>query len=133
MTKSAWTKYNQEGMKEIFDFCEDYKKYISDCKTERECTLEAIEIAKKYGYRDLEEVIAANETLKPGDKVYANNRDKNIALFHIGQDYLNNGMAILGAHIDSPRIDLKQIPLYEDTEIALLDTHYYGVLKNING
>ena len=129
MTKSAWTKYNQEGMKEIFDFCEDYKKYISDCKTERECTLEAIEIAKKYGYRDLEEVIAANETLKPGDKVYANNRDKNIALFHIGNDLLNNGMAILGAHIDSPRIDLKQVPLYEDSEIALLDTHYYGGIK----
>ena len=129
MTKNAWKKYNQEQIKEIFDFCEDYKKYISDCKTERECTIASVEIAKANGFRDIEEVIANNETLKPGDKVYANNRDKNIALFVIGQDLLENGMAILGAHIDSPRIDLKQVPLYEDTEIALLDTHYYGGIK----
>lgn len=129
MTKSAWTKYNQEGISEIFAFCEDYKKYISDCKTERECTLTSIELAKAKGYRDIEEIIANGETLKVGDKVYANNRDKNIALFHIGTDLLENGMAILGAHIDSPRIDLKQVPLYEDTEIALLDTHYYGGIK----
>lgn len=129
MTKSAWTKYNQDGLKEIFDFCEDYKKFISDCKTERECTLTSIEIAKKYGYRDIEELIGSGETLKVGDKVYANNKDKNLALFHIGNDVFENGMAILGAHIDSPRIDLKQVPLYEDTEIALLDTHYYGGIK----
>jgi len=129
MTKSAWTKYNQDGISEIFAFCEDYKKYISDCKTERECTLTSIELAKAKGYRDIEEIIANGETLKAGDKVYANNRDKNIALFHIGTDLLENGMAILGAHIDSPRIDLKQVPLYEDTEIALLDTHYYGGIK----
>lgn len=129
MTKTAWTKYNQDGIKEIFDFCEEYKQFISDCKTERECTLTSIELAKKAGYMDLEECIKNNTTLKPGDKVYANNKDKNLALFHIGNDVFENGMAILGAHIDSPRIDLKQVPLYEDTEIALLDTHYYGGIK----
>lgn len=129
MTKNAWTKYNQDGIKEIFDFCEDYKKFISDCKTERECTLTSIELAKEAGYVDLEECIKNNVALKPGDKVYANNNDKNLALFHIGNDVFENGMAILGAHIDSPRIDLKQVPLYEDTEIALLDTHYYGGIK----
>jgi len=129
MTKLAWTKYSDEELKSVFDFCEDYKKFISDCKTERECTLTSIELAKEAGYRDLEEVIKNGETLKPGDKVYANNMDKNLALFHIGTEALENGMAILGAHIDSPRIDLKQVPLYEDTEIALLDTHYYGGIK----
>lgn len=129
MTKSAWQKYSEQELKTVFDFCEDYKKFISDCKTERECTLTSIELAKQAGYKNLEDVIKNGETLKPGDKVYANNKDKNLALFHIGTEALENGMAILGAHIDSPRIDLKQVPLYEDTEIALLDTHYYGGIK----
>ena len=124
MTKSAWHKYTEEQLQVVYDFNEDYKKFISDCKTERECTLTSIELAKKAGYRDLEDVIKNGETLKAGDKVYANNKDKNLALFHIGTRPLEDGMAILGAHIDSPRIDLKQNPLYEDTEIALLDTHY---------
>ncbi len=129
MTKSAWHKYTEEQLQVVYDFNEDYKKFISDCKTERECTLTSIELAKKAGYRDLEDVIKNGETLKAGDKVYANNKDKNLALFHIGTRPLEDGMAILGAHIDSPRIDLKQNPLYEDTEIALLDTHYYGGIK----
>lgn len=129
MTKSAWHKYDEAMLKTVYDFNEDYKKFISDCKTERECTLESIELAKKAGYRDIEDVIKNGETLKPGDKIYANNKDKNLALFHIGTNPIEEGMAILGAHIDSPRIDLKQNPLYEDTEIALLDTHYYGGIK----
>lgn len=129
MTKSAWHKYSEADLKQVYDFCEDYKAYISECKTERECTLTAIELAKKAGYRDLDEIIRSGEPLKTGDKVYANNKDKNLALFHIGTEPIENGMAILGAHIDSPRIDLKQNPLYEDTEIALLDTHYYGGIK----
>lgn len=129
MTKSAWHKYDEAMLKTVYNFNEDYKKFISDCKTERECTLGSIELAKKAGYRDIEDVIKNGETLKPGDKIYANNKDKNLALFHIGTNPIEDGMAILGAHIDSPRIDLKQNPLYEDTEIALLDTHYYGGIK----
>lgn len=129
MTKSAWHKYNETELQDVYAFNEDYKQFISDCKTERECTLRSIELAKAAGYRDLDDVIKNGETLKAGDKVYANNKDKNLALFHIGTKGFDDGMAILGAHIDSPRIDLKQKPLYEDTEIALLDTHYYGGIK----
>lgn len=129
MTKSAWHQYDEATLQEVYAFNEEYKSFISTCKTERECTLQAIELAKQAGYRNLEEIIQNGETLKAGDKVYANNKDKNLALFHIGQNGLENGMAILGAHIDSPRIDLKQNPLYEDTEIALFDTHYYGGIK----
>lgn len=129
MNKTAWHKYSEETFKDVFSFADDYKKYISDCKTERECTLVAIELAKKAGYKDLNECIKNNTPLKAGDKVYANNMDKNLALFIIGNQPLENGMNILGAHIDSPRIDLKQVPLYEDTEICLLDTHYYGGIK----
>ncbi len=129
MTEIAWKKYDDEEMKKVYAFAEDYKKFLSAGKTERECTLSSIELAKQAGYRSLEEVIANHETLKPGDKIYAGNRDKNIVLFHIGKKPLTEGMAILGAHIDSPRLDLKQHPLYEDTDIALLDTHYYGGIK----
>lgn len=129
MTKSAWNKYSEQELKAVYDFCDDYKQFISDCKTERECTLTSIELAKKAGYVDLEEIIKNHQTIKSGDKIYANNKDKNLALFHIGTRPLEEGMAILGAHIDSPRIDLKQNPLYEDTEIAFLDTHYYGGIK----
>ena len=86
-------------------------------------------MAKAKGYRDLEEVIANGETLKAGDKVYANNMGKTVAFFLIGKQPLENGMNILGAHVDSPRLDIKQNPLYEDNELALLDTHYYGGIK----
>ncbi len=127
--KNAWQKYNDEGIKKIFDFNEGYKDFMSKCKTERECVKEVIRIAEEKGYRNLDTVIKNNETLKAGDKVYANNMDKAIALFLIGEEELQNGLKILGAHIDSPRLDLKQNPLYEDTEMALLDTHYYGGIK----
>lgn len=126
---NAWEKYNEEGVNKIFDFNEGYKEFMSKCKTERECVRETIKLAEAKGYRDLEEVIKNGETLKAGDKVYANNMDKAIALFHIGEKKLEEGLKILGAHIDSPRIDLKQNPLYEDTDLALLDTHYYGGIK----
>ena len=128
-TKNAWLKYDDATMKEVFALSEGYKKFISDCKTERECVAEIIVQAQKEGYRDLKEAIKNKETLKAGDKVYISNMDKAIALFLIGEKPLADGMKILGAHIDSPRIDLKQIPLYEDTEMALLDTHYYGGIK----
>lgn len=129
MRENAWKKYSVEDQKVVFDFAQGYKKYISDCKTERECVDEAINMAKKCGYRDLNEVIANNEKLKAGDKVYANNMGKTLALFHIGKKSLVEGMNILGAHVDSPRLDLKQNPLYEDNDFAMLETHYYGGIK----
>ena len=126
MRENAWKKYDEAGLKEVFDYCEGYKKYISDCKTERECVSESIRIAETYGYRNLEDVIKNKETLKSGDKVYANNMGKGIALFLIGEEPMAAGCNILGAHVDSPRLDIKQNPLYEDKEFAMLDTHYYG-------
>ena len=127
--KNSWLKYNSESKKEVFDFCEGYKNYLSIGKTERECIHEAIRLAEKKGYRDLNEIIKNNEVLKAGDKVYANNKDKTLALYLIGKDSLENGMRIIGSHVDSPRIDLKQNPLYEDGDLALMDTHYYGGVK----
>lgn len=127
--KNVWTVSDAAKKEMIFKFCEDYKKYISDCKTERECAAEAIKIAENAGYRDLKKVIAENGKLKTGDKVYACHMGKTLALFNIGKEPLENGMKILGAHIDSPRIDVKQNPLYEDSDMALLDTHYYGGIK----
>ena len=129
MREIAWNKYDEQKMKEVMDFSEGYKKFISECKTERECVTESIKIAEAHGYRNLEDVIRNQETLKPGDKVYANNMGKTIALFLIGKEPLEKGMKILGAHIDSPRLDLKQNPLYEDKDLAMLETHYYGGIK----
>ena len=127
--KNAWQKYDDDGIKKIFDFNEGYKNFISKCKTERECVKETIKIVEEKGYKNLDDVIKNNETLKSGDKVYANNINKTIALFVIGEEPIENGMKILGAHIDSPRLDLKQNPLYEDSDLVLLDTHYYGGIK----
>lgn len=129
MRENVWKTYDEAKIKTVFDFCEGYKTFISECKTERECVTTTIAIAKEHGYCDLEEVIKEQGTLHTGDKVYANNMGKTIALFHIGEEPLTSGMNILGAHIDSPRLDLKQNPLYEDSELALLDTHYYGGIK----
>lgn len=122
--KNTWEKY-QGSLEEVMSFNEDYKRYISLNKTERACVKDSIELAKKAGFQDLETV----EKLKTGDKVFVNNKDKNLALFIIGEKPLNEGMRILGAHIDSPRLDLKQNPLYEAEGYALLDTHYYGGIK----
>lgn len=128
--KNAWEKY-PEGSKrdEVFQFAEEYRVFISNCKTERECvtTLEAK--AKEAGFVNLQEVIEKKMQLKAGDKVFANNMGKGLALFVIGKKGLEEGMNILGAHIDSPRLDLKQNPMYEDTDMAMLDTHYYGGVK----
>lgn len=127
--KNAWLKYNKSEKKQIFDFCEGYKNYLSVGKTERECIHEAIRLAKEKGYKNLNDVIKNNEILKAGDKVYLNNKDKTLALYLIGNDNIENGMRIIGSHVDSPRIDLKQNPLYEDGNLALMDTHYYGGVK----
>ena len=127
--KNAWTTYGEEQLKAVTAFNEDYKEFISVCKTERECVAQTIRLAEQNGYRNLDDIIANQETLKAGDKVYANNMDKTIALYIIGEKPLEAGMKILGAHVDSPRLDIKQNPLYEDHDLALLDTHYYGGIK----
>ena len=128
--KNAWEKYPQGPEREkLFAFAEDYRRFISGCKTERECVSAFEEKAKAAGFVNLAEVIATGTSLKAGDKVYANNMGKGMALFVIGKESLEKGMNILGAHIDSPRLDLKQDPLYEDTDFAMLDTHYYGGIK----
>lgn len=123
--KNAWEKYNEEQVKEIMNFNEGYKNFITKGKTERLCVNEAIKKAMAAGYKDLNDV----DILKPGDKVYVTNMNKNIALFVIGKQSIEKGLRILGAHIDSPRLDLKQNPLYESEGFALLDTHYYGGVK----
>ena len=127
--KNAWKKYPEGKREEVFAFGEKYKKFISDCKTERECVTELIAQAKEAGFENLKDVLASGRTLKTGDKICAENMGKLLALFVIGKQPLEQGMNILGAHIDSPRLDLKQVPLYEDTELAFLDTHYYGGVK----
>lgn len=127
--KNAWDKYPQESRNALMEFGEKYRQFISGCKTERECTDKFVHMAKNAGFSNLEEIIKANEALKPGDKVYASNKGKGLVMFTIGRQPLEQGMNILGAHIDSPRLDLKQNPLYEDTEMAMLDTHYYGGVK----
>lgn len=125
--KNAWKKY--ENMQEVMDFSEGYKDYISTCKTERECVAEAIKIAEKHGFKDINGYIENKIQLLPNDKVYYNNYHKSLALFVVGSQPIENGMTIIGAHVDSPRLDIKQNPLYEDYDIALMDTHYYGGIK----
>lgn len=127
--KNVWASYDEETLKKVTELSEGYKNYISEGKTERRCVDLAIAEAKKRGFADLEELIRREEPLKAGDKVYAQCMGKSMLLAVIGEEPLENGMNILGAHIDSPRIDVKQNPLYEDTDFALLDTHYYGGIK----
>ncbi len=122
--KNTWEKY-KDNLNEVMEYNEGYKDYISKNKTERACVKDSIRLAKEKGFKPLDSF----ETLKPGDKVYVNNRDKNIALFVIGNKPLTEGMRILGAHIDSPRMDLKQNPIYESEGFVLADTHYYGGVK----
>ena len=127
--ENQWKSYTDSQLKELMALAEDYKKFMTSAKTERECVEEAVRLAEKAGCRNLEDVIAKGESLKAGDRVYAVWMKKTMALFTIGRQPLEKGMRILGAHIDSPRLDLKQNPLYEDTEMAYLDLHYYGGIK----
>ena len=122
--KNTWEK-DKDNLNEVMEYNEGYKDYISKNKTERACVKDSIRLAEEKGFKPLDSF----ETLKAGDKVYVNNRDKNIALFVIGNKPLTEGMRILGAHIDSPRMDLKQNPLYESEGFVLADTHYYGGVK----
>ena len=123
--ENAWKKYTGNKIKQVMDFNADYIDFMSKSKTERETVKNAISIAKKAGFKDL----LTCKKLKSGDKVYYNNRGKSLMLYVIGKEDLKNGMNILGAHVDSPRLDLKQHPLYEDSGLVLLDTHYYGGIK----
>lgn len=122
--KNTWNKY-KNNLEDVMSYNEGYKAYISKNKTERACVKDSIKLAEEKGFKPLDSF----ETLKPGDKVYVSNRGKNLALFVIGHKPLTEGMHILGAHIDSPRMDLKQNPLYESEGFALADTHYYGGIK----
>ena len=127
--KEAWKKYSSEKKQQVMEFAETYRRFISDCKTERECVDEIKKQALQAGFEDMQEVIASGKKLQPGDRVFADNKGKSMALYIIGRQPMEQGLNILGAHIDSPRLDLKQNPLYEDTNLALLDTHYYGGVK----
>ncbi|MDD3278920.1 MAG: aminopeptidase [Lachnospiraceae bacterium] len=127
--KDVWNTYDEKAMAAVQALSEEYKVYISENKTERECVAAAIAMAEKEGYVNLEEKLKTQETLKCGDKVYAECMGKSLLLALIGEEPMEQGMNILGAHVDSPRLDLKQNPLFEDTGMTLLDTHYYGGIK----
>lgn len=127
--RNAWKDYDKKETKELEKLCKDYRKFLDNGKTERECVKYIVHLAEKAGYQDLKNVIQSGKKIKSGDKLYAVNMKKAIALFQIGTAPLEEGLNILGAHIDSPRMDVKQNPLYEDTDLAYLDTHYYGGIK----
>lgn len=128
-TENAWEKYTKTQLEEVDDLSRAYRAFLNHGKTERECVKQIVERAKEAGYKELSELIKEGKTCKPGDKVYAVNMEKAVILFQVGSEPLENGMNILGAHIDSPRLDVKQNPLYEDGDFAFLDTHYYGGIK----
>ena len=127
--KNAWLEYSEEQLTAVEAVAAAYKHFLDHGKTERECVREAVEMAKDAGYRSLQEAIREGRKLQPGDKLYYTQMQKALLLFHIGEKPLTEGMNLLGAHIDSPRIDIKQNPLYENTEMAYADTHYYGGIK----
>ena len=127
--KNTWATYTKAQEKEAYQFAEGYKAFLDGGKTERECIDEMIVIAEKAGFKELNTLIDKKAKLKAGDKVYSVWMNKSVALFTIGKDPIEDGMNILGAHIDSPRLDIKQNPLYEQDSLAYLDTHYYGGVK----
>ncbi len=128
--ENAWKKYSEQDLQELDQLTSNYIDFISQNKTERECAAAAIKEAEQAGYLPLEQAIQEHRALKPGDKVWAHTHGKALILVQIGTESLVNGANILGAHIDSPRLDLKQNPLYESDGFTLLDTHYYGGIKN---
>ena len=129
LKKDVWNSYSASEKKALEKLCLNYRNFLSQCKTERECVKEIIMQAEKCGYKDLNLVLNNKDFLHAGDKVYAVCMKKSVVLFNIGSEPLENGMNILGAHIDSPRLDIKQNPLYEDGGLAYMDTHYYGGIK----
>lgn len=127
--KNVWETYSTKQLKELEALNEEYRGFLSECKTERECVDYIVNMAEEAGYKELQDIIKKGGRLKKGDKVYSVWMNKSVALFHIGEKKMEEGMNILGAHIDSPRLDIKQNPLYEDGGFAYLDTHYYGGVK----
>ncbi len=123
--KNAWKKYSEERLQELMQFNEEYKNFISVGKTENACVKEAVRLAEEKGFKEL----STFSSLKPGDKVYTTNKRKNVVVFVIGNNPIEEGLRVLGAHIDSPRLDVKQNPLYETSNFCLMDTHYYGGIK----
>ena len=128
--ETAWKKYDKAALAELETLAADYIDFISDNKTERECAAAAIAAAEDAGYDSLADCIAADTPVGPGSKLWACAQGKAVILVHVGAAPMSEGMNVLGAHIDSPRLDIKQNPLYETSDFALLDTHYYGGIKN---
>ena len=127
--KNAWKIHkDNNSLQEVMDYSKGYIEFLNKSKTERDCSKEIINKAKENGYISLEEAIEKGR-INPGDKIYANNRDKSVCLFVIGKNSIEKGMRIIGSHIDSPRIDLKANPLYQEGNLGLLKTHYYGGIK----
>ena len=127
--KYAWHNYDDATMEKVYALSDTYRQFLDNGKTERECVVQAVEFAEAKGYVNLKDIIKSNTPIKAGDKIYYTHMDKSIALFNIGTDDIELGMNILGAHIDSPRIDVKQNPQYEDSNLVFWDTHYYGGIK----
>lgn len=123
--ENGWDIVDENKNQEIFNFSKSYMEFLNKAKTEREFIQETIKMARSNGYKDIMEF----EQLKPGDKIYFINRDKSMYLAIIGTEDIENGLHIIGSHVDSPRLDLKPNPLYEDTELAYFKTHYYGGIK----
>ncbi|MBQ8924138.1 MAG: aminopeptidase, partial [Lachnospiraceae bacterium] len=126
---NAWKTYDDESLKELEKLCEGYRGFLNKGKTERECVKQIISAVAEKGYVNLQDIIDNKKTIKAGDKIYSICMDKTVALFNIGKKPIEEGINILGAHIDSPRMDIKQNPLYEKGDFAYLDTHYYGGIK----
>ena len=127
--ENAWTKYEEADLKQVFSLSDRYREFMSVAKTERECVKVLAHMAESKGFKNFYEVIKNGEKVTAGDKLYSINMDKTITLIKVGSEPLEKGLRIIGAHIDSPRMDVKQNPLYEDSGLALLDTHYYGGVK----
>lgn len=127
--KYAWHNYTKTDLKKVNDLADGYRSFLDKGKTERECIVQAVAAAQEKGYKNLTDLVKKGTALKVGDKVYYVHMDKSIALFNIGRQDIEEGLNILGAHIDSPRIDVKQNPQYEDSNLLFWDTHYYGGIK----
>jgi aspartyl aminopeptidase len=126
---TAWSTYTPQQKDDVMSFAENYMGFLSQGKTERLCVKQAIELAKGFGYKNMNEIIYSNGTLKPQDKVYFNIFDKALVLVQIGNAPIEQGLNILAAHIDAPRLDLKPSPVYQEGDLAYFDTHYYGGIK----
>ncbi|MBN2259582.1 MAG: aminopeptidase [Clostridiales bacterium] len=126
---SAWLKLSEEEKDQVFSLADAYKLFLDVGKTERESADEIKKQAEQNGYVSIESVLSGGQAFKPGLKVYAQNKGKSIILIVVGKENISSGMNIVGGHIDSPRLDLKQVPFYEDSDIAMLKTHYYGGIK----